>query len=57
MAKIMVAIEIPDKTYDELRSEVVHQRQWDSGKLIVIPPRYLVLPREGLHCELIGVRP
>ena len=62
MAKVMVAIDIPDKSYDELRKKVIDQKKWHpvkSQNIVLVPAKYLDFNGEtgSLFCELIGVRP
>ena len=59
MAKIMVAINIPDKTYDELREEVIKKHLWTDSKTgkVGIQAKYLDIDDEICWCELIGVVP
>jgi len=60
MVKIIVAIEIPDMDYDELRKKVIKDGLWDypNGREIGVPRKYLEGESEKyFRCELIGVRP
>jgi len=65
MAKIMVMIEIPDKSYDDLMDEVVNLQRWHfpGTEFIGIPQEYIKFTKTKpgnklrLFCELIGVRP
>ena len=68
MAKLMVMINIPDKTYSILQKEVIRDRRWSppglphlvqvSGKYLKnIPGCKAISEKEFYEFELFGVRP
>lgn len=64
MAKLMVMIDFPDKSYDQLRKEVMLDRKFDLGRskdgltVVGVPKDRLFTFGENLfQFELIGIRP